>query len=238
MALPTTDITTTLVKQAIGYESHNVGTLYSRPEINKWSKYKPVDYQSIAPLTDAQFKEANYGLTITNSTNLDSPVGWSYNKPIGGQYAPYRIGDFRRYNHDALNFMWIDDYEWNYISNPDAQDIDIVPAFKFGPASYEGQGGSGGANIDLLPTDFNLTNLGGEFANFYLGVYHRDSSNNTYYTFSNKTIGEASITSPLWIEFGIGGGGLYSSIFVNYINSLNVNDIITLTPFFLFHTKL
>ena len=84
MALPTTDITTTLVKQAIGYESHNVGTLYSRPEINKWSKYKPVDYQSIAPLTDAQFKEANYGLTITNSTNLDSPVGWSYNKPIGG----------------------------------------------------------------------------------------------------------------------------------------------------------
>ena len=42
MALPNTNITTTLVGQTLGTSSRDVGTLCTHPNINKWSKYKPV----------------------------------------------------------------------------------------------------------------------------------------------------------------------------------------------------
>lgn len=109
MALGTTNITTTLVGNTIGVASKDVGTLCSAASINKWSKYKPVVYPSITT-TGNWWKavDGNCGLSITEYSNINDLVAaitngvvWEYNKPKGGSSSPYRIGDFRSYNHNA-----------------------------------------------------------------------------------------------------------------------------------------
>ena len=234
MALGTTNISTTLVANTIGVGSNDVGTLCTSSKINKWSKWKPVNYSSNNSLTIDQLKETNFGFNIVTNTNLDSPTGWSYVKPTGGMTSPYRLGDFRGYNHLATSFLWIDDYMWDYVSYPSAQSIEIYPAFKYGPGSGDGQGGAGGGTIDLLPKDFNLTNLGGSFENFYIGVYHKTAEGTTYYAFSNITIGQAGSGATLKILLTCGEGGITNTNFTNYLNGLSANAVVTLTPFLCF----
>ena len=92
MALPLTGITTTIVKQAIGASSDNVGYLCSSPNINPWSTYKPVSVPSVV-LNDATRGYVS-GFKI-------SEMVLYYDKPTGGALSPYRLGDFRGYNHLA-----------------------------------------------------------------------------------------------------------------------------------------
>ena len=109
MALGTTNISTTLVGNAIGISSKDVGTLCSSPAINKWSKHKPVIYPAIST-TGNWWKavDGNCGLSIPEYSNINNlvtaitnGVTWNYNKPTGGASSPYRLGDFRGYAHDA-----------------------------------------------------------------------------------------------------------------------------------------
>ena len=62
MALGTTNITTTLVGNTLGVASRDVGVLCSSSLINKWSKNKPVRYNTTSAITDSQRKEVYYGL--------------------------------------------------------------------------------------------------------------------------------------------------------------------------------
>ena len=234
MALGTTGISATLVANTIGVGSNDVGTLCTSNKINKWSKKKPVSYQTSSSLTDAQLKETNYGFNITSNTNLDSPTGWSYVRPTGGMTSPYRLGDFRGYNHEAKTFIWVENYIWDYYTYPSAQSIEIYPAFMYGYGSGDGQGGAGGGNIDLLPKDFNLTNLGGSFENFYMGVYHKAPDGTTYYAFSNITIGQTGPGTYLKILLTCGEGGITTTGFTDYLNGLHADSVITLTPFLVF----
>lgn len=104
MVLPTTGITTALVSQTIGQSSNDVGTLCESDKINKWSKNKPVRIQ-----------DGNCGLNITSSINLTGIINlvntgttWSYDKPTGGATSPFRLGDFRQYNHVAKSPILVD----------------------------------------------------------------------------------------------------------------------------------
>lgn len=96
MALPDTNISTTLVGQTLGSGSRDVGTLCTHPNINKWSKWKPVRSNKVK------------GLTVTDMENLSSGLSRLdmyevvYLKPTGGASSPYRLGDFRNYNHAAI----------------------------------------------------------------------------------------------------------------------------------------
>ena len=115
MALPTTGISTSLVKTEIGAGSNDVGTLCIHPNINKWSKWKPVRSSKVVGLTLADLQNANFGLSIPYFSSLsllmsayyDLPGGgadWGYNRPRGLNYnEPYRLGDFRNYEEDALS---------------------------------------------------------------------------------------------------------------------------------------
>ena len=109
MALGTTNITTTLVGNTIGLATRDIGLLCSSNKINKWSKYKPVIYPTIST-TGNWWKavDGNCGLSITEYSNINDLVAaitngviWEYNKPTGGISSPYRLGDFRGYNHNA-----------------------------------------------------------------------------------------------------------------------------------------
>ena len=89
MALGTTNITTTLVRNTLSEDSNSVGDLGDGLEnnINKWSKKKPV--RGTFPTSS----NGKYGIDVANS--------WAYLKPRGLAYSEgYRLGDFRGYEHD------------------------------------------------------------------------------------------------------------------------------------------
>lgn len=110
-ALPETGITTSMVGNALGTTSRDVGTLCKHSSINKWAKYKPIAYNTTSPLTEAQRKEKNYGIEAWSGSSpnqviifhlfTDGSTSITYNAPSGGTVSPYRLGDFRKYNHDA-----------------------------------------------------------------------------------------------------------------------------------------
>lgn len=106
-ALPTTNITTTLVANTLGVATRNVGELCTSSKINMWSKRKPVrDTRLSIPVNEvgvgnSQNSAENYGLIIPAYQGDDSLLT-TYKRPTGGSNSPYRLGDFRGYNHNAV----------------------------------------------------------------------------------------------------------------------------------------
>ena len=92
MALRTTNITTSLIRNAIGAAVNSIGTLCTHININKWSKYKPV--RSNFPSADGK-----YGLNILLSTLSGN---WDYLRPRGiSNNEPFSAGHFRGYEPDT-----------------------------------------------------------------------------------------------------------------------------------------
>ena len=102
------------VKSVLGESSNDLATLCKSSKINIWAKYKPTVYPSPFPDDWYKAKDGNYGINITvenGKSNWKDLVGeYSktnngytniYNRPTGGANAPYRLGDFRGYFHDA-----------------------------------------------------------------------------------------------------------------------------------------
>lgn len=109
MALGTTGITTSKVGNALGTNSRDVGTLCSSNLINPWSRWKPISVKADT-LTDSILKAQNYGISVLSANTPASlltkvqnngNLGYTYNKPVGGSNSPYRLGDYRGYNHNA-----------------------------------------------------------------------------------------------------------------------------------------
>ena len=115
MALPSTNITTTLVGNTIGVSTRDVGALCTSPNINMWSKCKPLRISGMPNRSLDWWKapDGNCGFSVKQiSTYLDLPNiidgimnGWEYQKPSGGVNSPYRIADFGGYRHDATPFV-------------------------------------------------------------------------------------------------------------------------------------
>lgn len=111
MALATTGITMSQVGSTLGTTSRVLSTLCKHSNINKWAKGKPVPYATNSGITDAQRKLANQGFNLNDATSIDigtlfsnaaNGKGWNYTPPTGGTNQPYRLGDFRGYNHSAV----------------------------------------------------------------------------------------------------------------------------------------
>lgn len=109
MALGSSGITVSAVKSALGVSNNNVGGLCTSTSVNPWSKWKPIS-SNVITMTLSDLKTKNYGITIKNATTLanlltavksNSNLGYVYNKPTGGTASPYRLGDFRNYEHSA-----------------------------------------------------------------------------------------------------------------------------------------
>lgn len=104
MALPSDKISTSLVGETLGTSSRDVGTLCTHPNINKWSKNKPISSNKLTGLISADKLGADYGLVPPPTQINYTPVysqNWIYNRPTGGVNSPYRLGDFRGYEHLA-----------------------------------------------------------------------------------------------------------------------------------------
>ena len=115
MALPNSNISVSMVKSAIGSGSNDVGTLCTHPNVNKWSKWKPVRFNKVTGLTLSDLGSAKGGMNLIEISEIDSLIDfyknnisydWSYLKPRGGNYNEfYRLGDFRSYHHEAIRFF-------------------------------------------------------------------------------------------------------------------------------------
>ena len=102
------------LKNLFGEGSGDLATLCTSPKINVWAKYKPTVFPSPFPDDWYKAKDGNFGLNITVDNRVSS---WSalvaeyskpnngysniYKRPSGGATSPYRLGDFRGYNHKA-----------------------------------------------------------------------------------------------------------------------------------------
>ena len=102
------------VRTVLNYNSNDLGTLCgnNNNNVNKWAKHKPIVYPNVlAALTDPQFKEKNYGLTIPNPltgsyTKIDDVIlnaesAYAYTKPSGKMESPFRLTDFNNYDHSV-----------------------------------------------------------------------------------------------------------------------------------------
>lgn len=100
-----------MVASAIGAATNDVGQLCSHPNVNMWSKWKPVRFNSVNPITQANLEAVNYGIAWNSYASIEAvKLAYenredvlNYNKPRGGLYnEPYRLGDFRNYEHSAI----------------------------------------------------------------------------------------------------------------------------------------
>lgn len=92
---------------------YDVGYLCSNNhgKVNKWAKYKPVRYNSVAELNVNNIAYVNYGLDVqhavsgvvmANKTLREFP--WNYLAPRGGNYnEPFRLTDFNNYLNNAVS---------------------------------------------------------------------------------------------------------------------------------------
>lgn len=93
---------------ASGYD---VGHACQSDKINIWSRKKPVRYQKLGELTEAEFAHAFYGISEQDAHSVDvielfkraqASPDWVYLKPEGGNSSPFRITDFIGYNHTSV----------------------------------------------------------------------------------------------------------------------------------------
>ena len=111
MALGTTNISTDLVGTTLQTSSRDVGTLCKHSAVNMWSRYKPIKKNKVTGLTHDDYGitryagSGNYGIMIGDLTatvgESYNGANWVYEKPTGSSTSPFRIGDFREYEHAA-----------------------------------------------------------------------------------------------------------------------------------------
>lgn len=99
------------VNNVLGHGSTDLGTLCTSSKINKWSRYKPVQYSGLTTEGNSKWyraRDSKCGLTIPITTSRTEIVNmynngtadWTYNPPTGGEY-PFRLLDFDKYQHNA-----------------------------------------------------------------------------------------------------------------------------------------
>lgn len=111
--------------------STDLGTLCLASNINKWARYKPVRYNKVGVITEAERRSVNYGLYIKPQANdqiylagivrdcLYSPSSnyWVYQAPRGANWnEPYRLSDFAKNPNDSGQTINISGYQ--SVANP------------------------------------------------------------------------------------------------------------------------
>lgn len=220
MALPNSNISVAMVKSELGAATNDVGQLCIHPNVNKWSKYKPVRHSSVVPITEAQFKESNYGFNIASNTSNNFTGSWSYVKPVGGNSSPFRLTDFGGYDKLEQPPIYLTEnylnQEWNVFldSNPI---LIATPALRTGGVAYNGV-----VNNRLNVEDFKISNTGTwDFKDLYFSLAAKDGSNFRIATSNNplSSGNQAGIST-------IVGSPLYT-----YLSSLSIGQEVTIYPF-------
>lgn len=195
--ITTTGISIADVSAVLGAASSDVGTLCRHSNINIWSRHKPVSYphpedtsrtMSVNPWIGDDPTNAPYGISIpwqapgsgTFPSQLFS-TNIGYKRPSGGASSPYRLGDFRGYDHNCVVPYNVELPEGEYPRN---QGMIRIMLNKYSVNSYQ------------LSAN-NIT-----FDELYAGKYFcviAKSGNNIYYKTLNSDEPTTSLKDcPLW----------------------------------------
>lgn len=99
------------VCKVLGLGMYDVGAACTSPNINQWSKKKPIKYNKWGELTEQEWMWGNYGMDIGYAHSLDvvelfkrasNTPDWKYLRPEGTDTSQYRTLDFEGYNHYAV----------------------------------------------------------------------------------------------------------------------------------------
>lgn len=118
MALTIKGINPTIVGTALGESSRKWSVLCKHPNINRWSRFKPYRYPQVTGIYGASGTDDSIpkntlnwginpalitaGLLPASQALADNWGKWGqWQPPTGTTEQPYRIGDFRGYNHQA-----------------------------------------------------------------------------------------------------------------------------------------
>ncbi|MCK9429723.1 MAG: hypothetical protein M0R17_06930 [Candidatus Omnitrophica bacterium] len=174
MALGSTNIALTAVRNLIGASSFNLFDVGTSPLINKWSKKKPV--RGAFP----QSGSGKYGLNL--------PTNWDYLQPRGGSPGgtpdePVRLGDFRGYEHDnSLTFPPC------YCKSSDQEENGVLS-----PAQPSGGHSSGTAvgKFNVTPSDVRLLPSDLGIDDYYFGILITTPNSQTWIKTVSTTIGNS-----------------------------------------------
>lgn len=95
MALPNTNISTTLVGQTLGTSSRDVGTLFLHPNVNEWG------FNLTGGVRESIIQAQIWGVPSELRQRL-SPNDPNY---AGTPYPGYHLGNFRGYDHDWVVYI-------------------------------------------------------------------------------------------------------------------------------------
>lgn len=189
------------VQKALGVESGDLATLCSSTAINLMAKYRPIKYNKVGVLSDAERESVRFGLPMdiprftANTTNPS--VTWTISR-----INPYtdwsRLTDFSGYYHYAcIPFGFKVDG-----SLGDGVGIQIFVNSSAGNYYAESEGSS---NVWDERYNLSLANLlsrgnqGEEYANYYIGFCIHDltnTANGSIAVVTNKKLSELTSTVP------------------------------------------
>jgi hypothetical protein len=189
--LGTANISIMDVRNILGFPSTDLGTLCTCNNINPWSKWKPIHCANTLTLNNELLKRNKYGIEILEANNpgmlvnlikQNGNLGYKYNKPWGGAFSPYRLGDFRNYYHNALLPVsaFYDDGDEVHVggitsSNHGSYEVVIegmsVPAFPNGDSDY--------LTKEMI---YDFTDSSGDKIRLTKGVYFTDGTNDCWYS--------------------------------------------------------
>lgn len=190
------------VKSVLGESSNDLATLCKSTKINMWAKYKPVD-------SDNAFLDINTGWKgKRNDCNINYPKATSI-YDIKGYYsqadngfthrtasAPYRLGDFRGYNHNARS-----EYLGIGTTSPSAEDaVNISAAY----------------NLQSVDSDWismkDLLNDGNITYHFGVLLYNNDGDKLQYMrTSDTNTVGFTKVNAGTYTVYPFMSSVAYTS---------------------------
>lgn len=175
------------IASILGVSATNLSALCKSGKINRWAIYKPMDFNKSTPLTIADRKSKQMGLTPKEITvlsgtqnytgalsNVTSQISeWSYTLPKGGTTSPYRMSDFlnseggsskQGYNHSAVACD-------NGFSSFQAKQTGALPLRPVTNFSFrldeQSAGNIGSANSDYMPLSYVCSTAND---NWYIGL--------------------------------------------------------------------
>lgn len=195
------------VPQVLGVGSNDVGYLCSNAhgKTNMWSRNKPVINNKIGEITQSDRKIANFGLDLqfAQSANIQTlfgyasnGIGWTYNPPTGGDYAPFRITDFEGYNHKSESMFMYDSVPTSVNTDGDAATVTI--RFKHNP------------NADLQPQDFDYFQSMGGVTGFHYAIAFYQNINTIYFAHGPAL----SATTDILINVKFPSLGTWTCLFI------------------------
>lgn len=225
----TAPVNTDDVKDTIGENSHDVGTLCLSNKINRWSKYKPVEYPSPDSVTNYwQGTDGKNGLhidlnadnTFTNDfvrSFYNNPDNWGYVHPQGF----LRLTDFDGYNHNCIPFI---------ASRSKGQPIEKI---------LGGTTGSGVVTVDVgvdFPRDFDNDGIPLDLTgNLTIDDFNLKDENNSSYCLKDgylSAILAFQTNNPITHGFGGVGYDVKTAIRVNEFKlSTTAGQKLTITDF-------